>query len=231
MTPPEIIVALDYSTHQAALKMASQLNPAHCKLKVGKELFTRSGPDIIKALHQQGFDVFLDLKYHDIPTTVAKACFAAAELGVWMMNVHVLGGEKMMRAAKEAIVSSGHDSLLIGVTLLTSMDQSTFEQLGFRGSLSDKVQHLATMAADCELDGVVCSAHEAAVLKRRIPKPGFHLVTPGIRLSADSHDDQHRIMTPLQAKQAGSDYLVIGRPITAAADPLQAIAAIRRGLS
>ena len=229
MSQSKIIVALDYPDANAALNMADQLDPSRCRLKIGKELFTRSGPEIVKTLQQKGFDIFLDLKYHDIPNTVAKACAAAADLGVWMMNVHTLGGPAMMSAAREAI-GSHHDSpLLIGVTLLTSMDQQTFEAIGLQGTIPETVLRLAVMAADNGLDGVVCSAHETAMLKAELGSQ-FQLVTPGIRPAGSAKGDQHRIMTPAQAIQAGSHYLVIGRPITAAADPMQKLIEIENEL-
>ena len=193
MSQSKIIVALDYPDANAALNMADQLDPSRCRLKIGKELFTRSGPEIVKTLQQKGFDIFLDLKYHDIPNTVAKACAAAADLGVWMMNVHTLGGPAMMSAAREAIGSHHDAPLLIGVTLLTSMEQQTFEAIAELGSQ-------------------------------------FQLVTPGIRPAGSAKGDQHRIMTPAQAIQAGSHYLVIGRPITAAADPMQKLIEIENEL-
>jgi orotidine-5'-phosphate decarboxylase len=225
MSQSKIIVALDYPDANAALNMADQLDPSRCRLKIGKELFTRSGPEIVKTLQQKGFDIFLDLKYHDIPNTVAKACAAAADLGVWMMNVHTLGGPAMMSAAREAI-GSHHDA---PVTLLTSMEQQTFEAIGLEGTIPETVLRLAVMAADNGLDGVVCSAHETAMLKAELGSQ-FQLVTPGIRPAGSAKGDQHRIMTPAQAIQAGSHYLVIGRPITAAADPMQKLIEIENEL-
>lgn len=222
MSDPKIIVALDYPTMDSALQMAEQLDPTRCRVKVGKELFTRSGPQIITALTQQNFDIFLDLKYHDIPNTVAKACRAAADLGVWMLNVHTLGGAAMMEAAKAAVGDTADSPLLIGVTLLTSMDDNTFKQIGLTGSISDTVIKLAGLAKNSGLDGVVCSAQEASQLKAQYGKE-FQLITPGIRPASAEQGDQHRTMTPSQALAAGSDYLVIGRPITAAEDPMQAL--------
>lgn len=229
MAGSNIIVALDYPTMESALALAKQLDPKRCRVKVGKELFTRSGPQVIEQLVSQGFEVFLDLKYHDIPTTVAKACLAAADLGVWMMNVHTLGGEKMMVAAKEAIANHSNQPILIGVTLLTSMDQKTFEQIGLTGSISDTVLKLAQLAKDSGLDGVVCSAQEASQL-RKIHGQDFQLITPGIRPANSEQGDQHRTMTPKQAIAAGSSYLVIGRPITAAENPMGALSAIEDSL-
>lgn len=228
MSDPKIIVALDYPDANAALTLADQLDPQQCRLKVGKELFTRSGPAVVEALQQRGFQIFLDLKYHDIPNTVAKACAAAADLGVWMVNVHTLGGPAMMLAARKAL---SHDDapLLIGVTLLTSMDEATFRQIGLTGSITATVSKLAEMAAESGLDGVVCSAQETGMLRRE-RGDNFQLVTPGIRPAGSAADDQHRTMTPAEALKAGSHYLVIGRPITQAADPLAALSAINQSL-
>lgn len=229
MSDPKIIVALDYPSMDDALAMAQQLDPSRCRVKVGKELFTRSGPQIINALSQQNFDIFLDLKYHDIPNTVAKACRAAADLGVWMLNVHTLGGGAMMQAAREAVGHGDDAPLLIGVTLLTSMDEATFQQIGLTGNISDTVVKLAGLAKDNGLDGVVCSAQEASKLKSHYGQD-FQLITPGIRPANADQGDQHRTMTPAQALSAGSDYLVIGRPITAAANPMQALEEIEASL-
>lgn len=228
MSDPKIIVALDYPDANAALTLADKLDPQQCRLKVGKELFTRSGPAVVEALQQRGFQIFLDLKYHDIPNTVAKACAAAADLGVWMVNVHTLGGPAMMLAARQAL---SHDDapLLIGVTLLTSMDEATFRQIGLTGSITATVSRLAGMAAESGLDGVVCSAQETSMLRRE-RGDNFQLVTPGIRPAGSAADDQHRTMTPAEALNAGSHYLVIGRPITQAADPLAALTAINQSL-
>lgn len=229
MSDPRIIVALDYATANDALQMADQIDPKRARVKVGKELFTRSGPSVVTALVSRGFDVFLDLKYHDIPHTVAKACAAAADLGVWMLNVHTLGGAAMMEAAREAVDSASTQPILIGVTLLTSMDQTTFEQIGLSGNMSDTVIRLAKMAKSSGLDGVVCSAQEASALRENLGE-AFQLITPGIRPAGSDVGDQHRIMTPKQAIEAGSHYLVIGRPITAASDPMQALADIEKSL-
>jgi orotidine-5'-phosphate decarboxylase len=229
MSDPKIIVALDYPSADQAFALADQLDPQRCRLKVGKELFTRSGPDVIKRLNSNGFDIFLDLKYHDIPNTVARACSAAAELGVWMMNVHALGGSAMMQAAKDAIGNDSDSPLLIAVTLLTSMDQQTFNQLGLAGSIKDTVLRLAKMTEESGLDGVVCSAQEAPVLREQCSN-NFQLITPGIRPAQSDQGDQHRTMTPAEALAAGSSYLVIGRPITAAADPMQALADIEQSI-
>ena len=225
----KIIVALDYPCADLALSLANQLDPTRCRLKIGKELFTRSGPATVETLVKQGFDVFLDLKYHDIPHTVAKACSAAADLGVWMMNVHALGGAAMMRAALEALGNESNRPHLIAVTLLTSMDQQTFAQLGMQGSISDTVLRLAKLAEESGLDGIVCSAQEAAQLRRQ-HNEHFQLITPGIRPAGSDKGDQHRTMTPSEAIDAGSSYLVIGRPITAAPDPMAALELIEQSI-
>jgi len=230
MSHSKIIVALDYSTADAALELANQLDPHRCQLKIGKELFTRSGPSIIEALNKRGFNIFLDLKYHDIPNTVAKACAAAADLGVWMLNVHALGGAAMMEAARESLGHSADRPLLIAVTLLTSMDKTTFDQIGLQGTIEDTVFRLAQLTYDSGLDGVVCSAHEASLIRRQLGQK-FKLITPGIRPEDSDHGDQHRIMTPTQALTAGSSYLVIGRPITAASDPMAALDAIEQSIA
>lgn len=230
MSDSKIIVALDYPTADAAVALASQLDPTRCKLKIGKELFTRSGPATVEKLVSQGFDIFLDLKYHDIPNTVAKACSAAADLGVWMMNVHTLGGSAMMVAAREAIGNNTDRPLLIGVTLLTSMNQTTFDEIGLQGSISDTVLRLAKLANNSGLDGVVSSAQEATQLRSQHGE-NFQLVTPGIRPENSARGDQHRTMTPAEAMAAGSSYLVIGRPITAAEKPMAALEAIELSLN
>jgi orotidine-5'-phosphate decarboxylase len=230
MSDSKIIVALDYPTMAAAISLAKQLDPNRCKLKVGKELFTRSGPEVVEQLTSMGFDIFLDLKYHDIPTTVAKACRAAADLGVWMMNVHTLGGPAMMTAARDALANDTQRPLLIGVTLLTSMDEQTFQHIGLTGTISETVLRLAKMAEQSGLDGVVCSAQEATTLRAQHGQQ-FQLVTPGIRPANSDTGDQHRTMTPLEAINAGSSYLVIGRPITAAENPMQALEAIETSLA
>lgn len=230
MSDPKIIVALDYANILDALTLVDKIDPQRARLKVGKELFTRCGPEIINALVSRDFDVFLDLKYHDIPNTVAKACSAAADLGVWMLNVHALGGGAMMEAAKKAIGDDENAPLLIAVTLLTSMDEMTYQQIGFAGTLSELVLKLATLAQRSGLDGVVCSAQEAGLLHEKLGAE-FELVTPGIRPAGSETGDQHRIMTPKQALEAGSHYLVIGRPITAARDPMQALVEIEASLA
>lgn len=213
-----LIIALDYPSESAALAFADRLDPRYCRLKVGKELFTASGPSVLDKLHAKGFECFLDLKFHDIPATVAKAVLASAQLGVWMVNIHATGGVPMMMAAREALASISSPTLLIAVTVLTSMSQEVYAQTGFAGSIADRVTLLAELAALAGLDGVVCSALEVESLKQKNGK-GFLAVTPGIRPLGTNNQDQTRVMTPESAIAAGSDYLVIGRPVTEAADP------------
>lgn len=223
---PKIIVALDFPSAKLALELADKLDPAKCRLKVGKELFTRSGPQIVESLQKRGFEVFLDLKFHDIPNTAAAAVAAAAELGVWMVNVHASGGEKMMLACRERLDTFGADKpLLIAVTVLTSMSAEDLAGIGITDSPEAQVSRLATLTRNSGLDGVVCSAQEAPKLKSE-QGSDFKLITPGIRPLAADKGDQKRIMTPSDALKAGSDYIVIGRPITQAADPLAALEAI-----
>jgi orotidine-5'-phosphate decarboxylase len=222
---PRIIVALDYPDADSALMLAGQLDPAHCRVKVGKELFTAAGPGLVAALVERGFGVFLDLKFHDIPATVAGACRAAAQLGVWMLNVHAGGGRSMLLAAVDALAGLPQRPLLTGVTVLTSLTGEEYAEIGFRDPLADRVQALAGLCRDCGLDGVVCSAREAVSLRREMG-PAFKLVTPGIRPAGSAVDDQARVVTPAQALQNGADYLVIGRPVTRAPDPQAALAAI-----
>ncbi|MDX9741458.1 MAG: orotidine-5'-phosphate decarboxylase [Gammaproteobacteria bacterium] len=224
-----IIVALDYPDPAQALRTAERLDPAACRLKVGKELFTRGGPSLVEQLQRRDFAVFLDLKFHDIPNTVAAACRAAGALGVWMLNVHAQGGRHMMEAAREALGGFQHPPLLIAVTVLTSLGATELKELGHTESPETLALRLAALARSAGLDGVVCSAQEAAALKKA-NGDDFVLVTPGIRPVGTSNDDQQRVMTPAAALAAGSDYLVIGRPITAAADPLVALQGIRRSI-
>ena len=222
MSDPKIIVALDFPSAMPALALAQRLSPELCRLKVGKELFTATGPALLERLMKSGFEIFLDLKFHDIPNTTAQACKAAAGLGVWMINVHALGGRRILEAAKEAVSTSSCSPRLIAVTLLTSMDQSDLADLGIAETPEDMVLRLARLAQDCGLDGVVCSALETERLREQCGK-AFCLVTPGIRPVDASLDDQSRVMTPEAALRSGASYLVIGRPITKAADPLQAL--------
>ncbi|MCK7543359.1 orotidine-5'-phosphate decarboxylase [Marinobacter bryozoorum] len=223
---PRIIVALDFPSEAPALALVDTLDPALCRLKVGKELFTRCGPDLVRKLQDRGFEVFLDLKFHDIPNTTSAAVAAAADLGVWMVNVHASGGEKMMVACRERLESFGADRpLLIAVTVLTSMGAEDLAGIGVADSPADQVNRLATLTRNSGLDGVVCSAQEAPALKRD-QGAEFRLVTPGIRPASAERGDQQRVMTPSAAIAAGSDYLVVGRPITQAADPLASLRAI-----
>ncbi len=222
MSDPKIIVALDFPGAVPALALAHRLSPELCRLKVGKELFTATGPALLEQLMKSGFEIFLDLKFHDIPNTTAQACKAAASLGIWMINVHALGGRKMLEAAQQAVASTSKPPKLIAVTLLTSMSQQDVAEIGIDMSTEEMVLRLANMAQESGLDGVVCSAQETALLRKQCGNK-FCLVTPGIRQAQASLDDQSRVMTPEAALQAGSSYLVIGRPITKAPDPLQAL--------
>ncbi|QQK63346.1 orotidine-5'-phosphate decarboxylase [Cobetia sp. cqz5-12] len=228
-TTSPLIIALDYPDMSAALAMADQLDPARCRVKVGKELFTRVGPEILKALHQRGFEVFLDLKFHDIPNTTAQAVLAAAEHGVWMTNVHASGGARMMQAAAEALSTRGLDTQLIAVTVLTSMEQSDLAGIGLDVTPLAQVERLAALAQQSGMHGVVCSARETPSLKA-LCGPEFLKVTPGIRPSFAQAGDQRRTMTPGEAMAAGSTHLVIGRPVTQAEDPLAALALIEQEL-
>ncbi|MDM3872082.1 orotidine-5'-phosphate decarboxylase [Porticoccus sp. W117] len=216
---PKIIVALDYNNPDSVYELVDRLEPSLCRLKVGKELFTVTGPELVRNLVGKGFDVFLDLKFHDIPNTTANAVAAAADLGVWMVNVHASGGSKMMAAAKAKLEGQSSDTLLIGVTVLTSMSAEDVSEIGVSRSPAEQVLHLAGLAKQSGLDGVVCSAQEASSLKAAYGKD-FQLVTPGIRPAGSSAGDQQRIVTPKQAITNGSDYLVIGRPITQAQNPV-----------
>lgn len=222
MSNPKIIIALDYADATAALALVARLDPALCRLKVGKELFTVAGPQFVEQVQQRGFEVFLDLKFHDIPNTTAQACKAAANLGVWMVNVHASGGRRMMEAAREALHAFTQPPKLIAVTVLTSMAQADLLELGINASPAEQVLRLAALAQASGMDGVVCSAQEAPQLRRQAGAD-FCLVTPGIRPADASADDQTRIMTPRAALENGASFLVIGRPITQATDPLLAL--------
>ena len=218
-----VIVALDVADPDSTLTLVRQLDPSLCQLKIGKELFTATGRSLAESLIGQGFKLFLDLKYHDIPNTVAQACKVAADTGVWMVDMHASGGRRMMEAAAEAVVNYSHQPLLIGVTVLTSMEQNDLTEIGLNQPIEELVLRWAKLAQNSGLDGVVCSAHEAAPLRENLGND-FVLVTPGIRLDvAGNQDDQRRIMTPAQALNAGSTYLVMGRPITQAADPISVL--------
>ena len=215
-----VIVALDFADEKSTLEFVRRLSPDLCRLKIGKELFTATGRSLAEKLIHQGFELFLDLKYHDIPNTVAQACKAAAEMGVWMVDMHASGGRRMMEAAAEAVANCQNKPLLIGITVLTSMTQQDLAETGVAAPVEEQVLRLAELAQSSSLDGVVCSALEAAPLRREVGQD-FVLVTPGIRLNtAANNDDQRRIMTPADALAAGSTYLVMGRPVTQAADPV-----------
>lgn len=231
MQEKNIVVALDFDKKSDALELINRLDPGLCRLKIGKEMFTHFGPDFVKEVHALGFDVFLDLKFHDIPNTVAKAVKAAADLGVWMVNVHASGGTKMMKAAKDILEPYGDKApLLIAVTVLTSMSEDDLQDLGIEKSPAEHVKFLAGLASKAGLDGVVCSAQEATMLKQAYGKD-FKLVTPGIRTADASVDDQKRIMTPDRAVEAGSDYLVIGRAITKSENPINTMKEIYASLN
>lgn len=228
---PRIVVAMDFDNADQCLAMAKRLSPLDCRLKVGKELFTACGPKIVEQLMALGFEIFLDLKFHDIPNTTSKAVKAAAELGVWMVNVHASGGERMMVAAREVLERrTGKSPLLIAVTVLTSMEASDLSGIGIECSPEEQVMKLARLTHVCGLDGIVCSAQESALMRTQFGND-FCLVTPGIRLDASPYDDQRRTLTPAAAIAAGSSYLVIGRPITQALDPAETCKSIIQTLA
>ena len=226
----KIIVALDYADAASAMNLVNQLDPTLCKLKVGKELFTATGPQLVEQLAKKNFQVFLDLKFHDIPNTVAKACQAASNLGVWMLNVHASGGLEMMQAAKQSVDKSANQPLLIAVTVLTSMNKEQFSLIGIKGTLQNHVVRLAKLTQQAGLDGVVCSAGETLKLRKELGAD-FCLVTPGIRPENASLDDQKRVASPKAALSSGASYLVIGRPITQAAQPLSALTQIHQEIT
>ena len=225
MNNSRIIVSLDFSNEKIAINFARSIDPDKCRVKIGKELFTHCGPQVVDKIRELGFEIFLDLKFHDIPNTVSAACKAAAELGVWMLNVHSMGGRNMIHAAREAIDKSAHKPLLIAVTVLTSISDFDLKELGFSSNTEEQVIKLASISKDCGADGVVCSAQDVSHIRQNFGKT-FCLVTPGIRPLDSSANDQKRILTPADAILAGSDYLVIGRPITQAKDPLKALSNI-----
>ena len=222
---PRIIIALDYPNEASAWQLIDQLDAKMCRLKIGKEMFTRLGPDFVRKVIDKGFDVFLDLKYHDIPNTVAAACEAGADIGVWMMNVHAAGGRKMMETAANRLAKLQSRPLLIAVTILTSLSADEVAEIGYPGSPQENVSRFAALTESSGLDGVVCSPLEAGVLRGE-RSADFRLVTPGVRPATASMDDQTRVMTPGDAMRAGSDFLVVGRPITAAENPLESLIAI-----
>ncbi len=221
-TEPRVIVALDFPEQAPAMRLVERLDPALCRLKVGKEMFTRFGPPLVEALRKQGFEIFLDLKFHDIPNTVAAACDAAADLGVWMMNLHASGGRRMMEAARERLAQRAQSPLLVAVTILTSLAAEDIAEVGYSGEPAENVLRLAQLTHEAGLDGVVCSPREAVEIRRRIGDD-FLLVTPGVRPKQAAADDQRRVMTPGEAIAAGASYLVVGRPITGAEDPIEAL--------
>ena len=225
MNKRQLVVAMDFDDVDAAIRLAQQLDPTVCRLKVGHQLYASAGPVAVRSLQDLGFEIFLDLKFHDIPNTVAGACKAAADLGVWMVNVHAAGGPVMMAAAARAVEETV--TLVTAVTILTSFDQAQFQQVGYQGQIADQVVSMALLAQQSGLDGVVCSAHEIGLLRSELDA-GFCLVTPGIRPAGTAIGDQQRVMTPGQAVAAGSDFLVIGRPITQSPDPSSVVAAIHQ---
>jgi orotidine-5'-phosphate decarboxylase len=231
---PRVIVALDFADMMSAFALASKLDPALCAVKIGKELFTSAETGLVRELVRRGFRVFLDLKFHDIPNTVAQACAAATRLGVWMVDVHAVGGSAMLKAARDAIAQAAVETnrprpLLIAVTVLTSLTASDLAATGVSGTPEEQVLRLARLAQANGLDGVVCSAQEAAML-RSACGPDFTLVTPGIRPAGTAAHDQARIATPEGAVAAGADYLVIGRAIPQADDPRRALDAINAAI-
>ena len=224
-----VIVALDFPTQAECLALVDQLDPALCRLKVGKEMFTHYGPSWVETLQSRGFELFLDLKFHDIPNTVAAALRVAADLGVWMVNVHASGGRKMLTASADALASYQQRPLLTAVTVLTSLSDDELVEVGIATSAQQQVQRLAALSSDCGVDGVVCSALEAPVVKKLCGE-AFLTVTPGIRPGGSDLGDQTRVMTPEQALANGVDYMVIGRPITQSRDPIATLKAIQQSL-
>jgi orotidine-5'-phosphate decarboxylase len=227
---PRVIVALDYPAETQALSLVERMDPGQCRLKVGKEMFTRYGPALLEKLAGRGFEIFLDLKFHDIPNTVAAACDAAADLGVWMINLHASGGRRMMEAARESLQRRTTAPLLVAVTILTSLSAEDIAEVGYTGAPAENVLRLAELARRSGMDGVVCSPREAAQLRAGLGQD-FLLVTPGVRPRDAATDDQRRVMTPAEAIRSGASFLVIGRPITAAVDPQAALMAINRELA
>lgn len=225
----KIILALDYSDSATALELVGKLEPKDCRLKVGLELYTVAGNKFVRELVERGFDVFLDLKFHDIPNTVSRTCSVVAELGVWMINVHTLGGTAMMLAARKSVDDSRHQPLLTGVTVLTSQNKDEMSSIGIVGELTSVVSRLASMAKQAGLDGVVCSPLETSRLRKELGE-NFTLVTPGIRPKGNNRDDQQRVMTPEEAVASGSDFLVIGRPVTQSADPVETLKILNNSL-
>ena len=223
----KIIVALDCSNKNDAISLANKLHPSFCNLKVGLQLFVSCGPSIIQELHKLGYKVFLDLKFHDITNTVVKSCLAAAELGVWMINIHSSGGSKMMHQVMKEIKDNNYKTLVLGVTMLTSIDENEMKEIGYINNMEQQVHNMAEMSYKANLNGIVCSAQEAKLVKSRFPN-NFLCVCPGIRSAGDNTNDQKRIMTPQMAFENGADYIVVGRPITESDDPWDALERIKK---
>lgn len=229
MNNSKIIVALDFGSLSETEDFLKKVKGQNCRVKVGKELFTNEGPNVIKLIQQYGFEIFLDLKFHDIPNTVSRAIKASCNLGVWMVNVHASGGKQMLLAAREAVDSSSNKPILIAVTILTSYDKYSFQELGFKNNLLDQIAYLATLSENSGMDGIVCSANDIPSIKALV-KEKFQFITPGVRL-ANSNDDQKRVTTPEDAIKQGSNYLVIGRPITSSEDPAALIEKINQKIN
>ena len=223
-----IIIPLDLDYSQA-INIAKTLDPNICRLKVGSQLFTSSGPRVIKELHSLGFDIFLDLKFHDIPNTVHESVKSAADLGVWMVNVHASGGSKMLEASNKALLGYENPPLLIGVTVLTSLSEEEIKEIGLKG-IQGQVLQLAGLVKDNGLDGVVCAASDTTAIKSKFGED-FLAVTPGIRPENSNTNDQSRVATPSEAIKNGSDYLVIGRPVTGSKNPKDVLEKIYKEIS
>lgn len=229
MNNSKIIVALDFGSLSETEDFLKKVKGQNCRVKVGKELFTNEGPNVIKLIQQYGFEIFLDLKFHDIPNTVSRAIKASCNLGIWMVNVHASGGKQMLLAAREAVDSSSNKPILIAVTILTSYDNYSFQELGFKNNLLDQIAYLATLSENSGMDGIVCSANDIPSIKPLV-KEKFQFITPGVRLT-NSNNDQKRVTTPEDAIKQGSNYLVIGRPITSSKDPAALIEKINQKIN
>jgi orotidine-5'-phosphate decarboxylase len=223
----KIIVAFDFENKNKALSMAKLLDPSLCKIKVGLELYVSCGPSIIEELHSLGYKIFLDLKFHDITNTVVKSCLAASKLGVWMVNIHSGGGSNMMISSKEELVSNNYQTLVLGVTILTSMNEKDINEIGYTGNIENQVVKMASLCYESKLDGIVCSANEAKLIKSKFPE-NFICVCPGIRNNDDDNNDQKRTVTPAQAAKYGADYIVVGRPIIKSKNPLECLINIKK---
>tara|TARA_A100001011_G_scaffold393622_1_gene483901 strand:- start:891 stop:1622 length:732 start_codon:yes stop_codon:yes gene_type:complete len=223
----QIIVALDFKDKKEAISMAKLFTPKLCKIKVGLELFVSCGPSIIKELNSLGYKIFLDLKFHDITNTVLKSCAAASDLGVWMLNVHSSGGKSMMANSKIHLLNKNFTTLLLGVTILTSLDENDIKEIGYNTDINSQVLKMATLCKESGLDGVVCSAEEVKSIKSKFPEK-FICVCPGIRIDGEKNDDQKRIITPAMAAKNGADYIVIGRPIIESENPLESLIKIKK---